>query len=474
MGRRLVGAVLGAGLGVAIGAAALRRRRASRPPRRDAPRVVVVGGGFAGLSAARALAGRDVRVTLVDRRNHHLFQPLLYQVATAALSPGDIAAPIRNVLARQANVEVLLAEVARIRVGAREVELADGARLGYDALVLATGASHSYFGHDAWAPVAPGLKTLEDALEIRRRILTAFERAERTDDPALRAALLTFVVVGGGPTGVELAGALAEIARHTLAADFRRIDPASSRVVLLEALPRVLPAYSEALSEAARRQLEGIGVEVRTGAQVTAIDGDGVEVGGASIPARTVLWGAGVAASPLGRTLGAPLDRSGRVEVRPDLSIPGHPEVFVAGDLARAVQDGAPVPGLAPAAIQAGRRAARNALLLVHGRPTNPFRYRDRGTLSTLGRAAAVGTVKGVEVTGLVAWLAWLGVHIAYLIGFRNRVAVLLEWGWSYATFKRGARLITETSEQRRLEHELRRPMPPDGPAGEAPAPART
>jgi NADH dehydrogenase len=457
-----------AGLGIAAaaaGAAALwQRRRRRRPPRADAPRIVIVGAGFAGLSAARALAGGDARVTVVDRRNHHLFQPLLYQVATAALSPGDIAAPIRHVLAHQANVEVILGEVRRIAPEARAVELADGPPLRYDALVLATGASHSYFGREDWAPVAPGLKTLEDALEIRRRILTAYERAERSDDPAARAALLTFVVVGGGPTGVELAGAIAEIARHTLAADFRHIEPPSTRVILLELLPRVLPAYSERLSEAARRQLEALGVEVRTGAEVTAIDAGGVEVRGVRIPARTVLWGAGVAASALGRTLGVPLDRSGRVEVGPDLAIPGHPEVFVAGDLARLVQDGKPVPGIAPAAIQAGRRAARNALRLTHGRPTLPFRFHDRGALSTIGRAAAVGTVKGVELTGLPAWLVWLGVHIAYLIGFRNRVAVLLEWAWSYATFKRGVRLITETSEQRRLENELRRPMPPDAP----------
>ena len=463
-----------------VAAAALRRAAARTRPPPGAPRVLVVGAGFAGLAAARALAGRPVQVTVVDRRNHHLFQPLLYQVATAALSPGDIAAPIRHVLRAQANAEVVLGEVARVDVERREVALRDGTRIGWDALVVATGAAHAYLGHDEWAPIAPGLKTLEDALEIRRRVLTAYERAERAPDPAAREALLTFVIVGAGPTGVELAGALAEIARHTLAGDFRHIAPPNARIVLLELAPRVLPAYSEGLSAAARRQLEAMGVEVRTGTRVTGIDPGGVDVDGGRIPARTILWGAGVAASALGRELGGRLDRSGRVEVRPDLSVPGHPEVFVAGDLARVVQDGAAVPGVAPAAIQMGRRAARNAVRVLRGRPTVPFRYRDRGTLSTLGRAAAVGTVRGIEVTGLVAWVIWLGVHIAYLIGFRNRVAVLLEWAWSYATFNRGARLITETSEQRRLEHELRRPMPPDvpeppgAPAGEpAPQPAR-
>jgi NADH dehydrogenase len=386
-------------------------------------------------------------------------------VATAAISPGDIAAPLRHVLRAQANAEVLLGDVARVDVAARALWLDDGSRLDYDALVLATGATHSYLGHDAWAPHAPGLKTLEDALEIRRRVLVAYECAERERDPAERRALLTFVIVGGGPTGVELAGALAEIARYTLAGDFRHIAPPSARVVLLELAPRVLPAYLESLSSAARRQLEALGVEVRTGARVTGVDAGGVQLGAERLTARTVLWAAGVAASPLGRDLGVRLDRSGRVEVRPDLSIPGHPEVFVAGDLARAVQDGAPVPGVAPAAIQGGRRAARNALRVLQRRPTIPFRYRDRGTLATVGRAAAVGTVRGVKLAGLPAWLAWLGVHITYLIGFRNRVAVLLEWAWSYATFKRGARLITETSEQRRLEQVLRQPPPPEVPA---------
>ncbi len=462
-----------ASVAAAVVAAAWRARVAARrsPAPAGAPRVVIVGAGFAGLAAARALAGRPVHVLVVDRRNHHLFQPLLYQVATAALSPGDIAAPIRHVLRAQRNTEVILGDVARVDAGARTLHLADGTRVPYDLLVVATGATHSYFGRADWAPLAPGLKTLEDALEIRRRIFTAFERAEREADPAARRALLTFVVVGAGPTGVELAGALAEIARYTLSADFRHISPESARVVLLELAPRVLPAYPERLSGAARRQLERIGVEVRTGAQVTGIDAAGVDVAGERIESRTVLWGAGVAASPLAGSLGAPLDRSGRVEVRPDLSIPGHPEVFVAGDLARFVQDGAAVPGVAPAAIQAGRHAARNALRRARGRRTLRFRYRDRGALATIGRAAAVGRVRGLELTGLAAWLAWLGVHIAFLIGFRNRVAVLLGWAWSYATFDRGARLITETAEQRRVEAQLHGPAPPDARVGEG-APA--
>jgi NADH dehydrogenase len=462
--------VLAVAAGAGVVAALARSRAEGQPPPARAPRVVIVGAGFAGLTAARALAGRAVRVTVVDRRNHHLFQPLLYQVATAALSAGDIAAPIRHVLRKQANAEVVLGGVARVDVEGRALWLDDGSRLGYEALVLATGATHSYLGHDEWAPLAPGLKTLEDALEIRRRVLTAYERAEREPDPEARRALLTFVIVGAGPTGVELAGALAEIARYTLAGDFRHISPPSARIVLVEAAPRVLPSYSASLSDAARRELEALGVEVRIGARVTGLGAGGVEVGGERVAARTVLWGAGVAASPLGRDLGAPLDDHGRVEVRPDLSLTGHPEVFVAGDLARVIQDGALVPGIAPAAMQGGRRAARNALRFLEGRPTIPFHYRDRGMLSTVGRAAAVGTVDGVELSGLPAWLAWLGVHITYLIGFRNRVAVLLEWAWSYATFKRGARLITETSEQRRFEHELRRPVPPDLPT---PAPAQ-
>jgi NADH:ubiquinone reductase (H+-translocating) len=458
-----------AGLSVGVAASALARRARQRAPARSVPprsaslpHVVIVGGGFGGLEAARALEGAPVRVTLVDRRNHHLFQPLLYQVATAALNPADISAPIRHVLRAQRNAEVVLAEVVAVEPGARRLRLADGA-IPYDFLVVATGATHSYFGNERWAPLAPGLKTVEDALEIRRRILLAFERAERETDPIARDALLTFVIVGAGPTGVELAGALSEIARHTLTRDFRHIAPESARVILVEALPTVLPAYPHRLQGAARRQLERLGVEVRTGAKVTRIDAEGVTVGDERIPARTVLWGAGVAASPLARTLGAPLDRAGRVEVLPDLTLPGHPEIAVVGDLAAVRQeDGAPVPGVAPAAMQEGRHAAENVVRTLAGRPRRPFRYRDKGSLATIGRAAAVARVGGLEFSGLAAWLAWLLVHVFFLIGFRNRVAVMLQWAWSYVTFSRGARLITDTAEQWRLVADRRAPAPPD------------
>jgi NADH dehydrogenase len=409
------------------------------------PRVAIVGGGFGGLRAARALARAPVRVTLVDRRNHHLFQPLLYQVATAALNPGDIASPIRHVLLRQLNCEVLLAEVVAVDAERKRLVLDDGA-LEFDFCILATGAAHSYFGHPEWAPLAPSLKTVEDALEIRRRILLSFERAEREPDPGRRGAWMRFVVVGGGPTGVELAGALAEISRHTLARDFRRIRPEDARVILVEASPRVLPLYPPELSRKAERQLERLGVEVRTGAAVSAITEDGVAIGGERLSARTVLWGAGVAASPLARSLGVPLDRSGRVLTEPDLTVPGHPEIYAIGDLAAVRRGDGFVPGLAPAAIQEGKHAARNVVRSLRGLPRAPFRYRDKGSLATIGRAAAVADIRGLRLSGVIAWLAWLLVHIFFLIGFRNRVAVLLQWSWSYLTWGRGARLITDTA----------------------------
>lgn len=405
-------------------------------------RVVILGGGFAGLEAARRLRGAPVRVTVVDRRNHHLFQPLLYQVATAGLNPADIASPIRKILRWQQNAEVLLAEATGVDPERRLVLLADG-ELSYDFLVVATGTTHSYFGRDDWAAFAPGLKTVEDALEIRRRILFAFEAAECEDDPGRRRAWMTFVVVGGGPTGVELAGALREISSFTLARDFRHIEPEAARILLVEALPRVLPSYPEDLSEKARRQLARMGVEVRTGARVTALDAQGVTLGEERITARTVLWGAGVSASPLGRALGAPLDRAGRVLVQPDLSVPGHPEVFVIGDLAHFEQDGQAVFGVAPAAIQAGRHVARAILADLEDRPRSAFRYRDKGTMATIGRARAVAMIGPVHLSGFLAWVAWLVIHLFFLIGFRNRLLVLLEWAWSYLTFERGARLIT-------------------------------
>ncbi len=476
-GTFVVLAVAGAVGGVGLGSRRRRARaRALAARTKGLPRVVVVGAGFGGLQAARALRRAPVQVTVVDRRNHHLFQPLLYQVATAALNPADISAPIRSILRSQENADVALGEVAGVDAGTRSLLLADGGAVTYDVLILATGATHSYFGRDDWAPLAPGLKTVEDALEIRRRVLTAFEWAEREPDPERRRALLTFVIVGGGPTGVELAGALSEIARHTLTADFRHIEPESARVVLIEAAPRVLPPYPERLSAAARRQLERLGVEVRTGSRVTGIDGEGVMAGGERIAARTVLWGAGVAASPLGRALGAPLDRAGRVKVRPDLSVPGNPEIFVVGDLAAVeLEEGSLVPGVAPAAIQEGRHAARNALRLLRGEPLRPFHYRDRGTLATVGRAAAVARIGRLQFSGLPAWLAWLFVHIYFLVGFRNRVAVVLQWAWSYLTFRRGARLITDTAEQWRFIADRRAPPPPDQPreppAAERPAP---
>jgi NADH:ubiquinone reductase (H+-translocating) len=407
------------------------------------PHVAILGGGFGGLAAARALARDPVRITLVDRRNHHVFQPLLYQVATAGLSAPDIAAPIRRILRRQRNVTVLLAEATAVEVEKRRVVLADG-QLPYDSLVVATGATHSYFGHEEWARHAPGLKSLEDALYIRRRMLLAFEKAEREEDPARRAEWLTFVVVGGGPTGVELAGTLVEIARHTLHQDFRHIDPRHARVVLVEGTDRVLPPYPPDLSAKARRQLERLGVEVLTGRLVTALDEGGVRFGEEALPARTVLWAAGVAASPLGRSLGASLDRAGRVKVEPTLALPGRDDAFVIGDLASLQQDGRPVPGVAPAAMQMGRHAARNIRRRLRGEPLEAFRYVDKGSLATIGRRAGVAHFGRLHLSGFVAWLAWLAVHIFFLIGFRNRFVVLLDWAVAYVTYQRNARLIFE------------------------------
>jgi NADH dehydrogenase len=405
--------------------------------------VVIVGGGFGGLHAARALAGRPVRVTLLDRRNHHLFQPLLYQVATAALNPSDIATPLRSILRGAANVAVFLAEVESVDLAGRRLIL-DEDRMDYDGLVLAVGAGNSYFGHDDWEPLAPSLKSLEDALEIRRRVLLAYEEAEREPDGAERRALLTFVVIGGGPTGVELAGALAEISRETIARDFRLIDPTKARVVLLEGGPGVLASFPAPLPGRAAAALARIGVEVRTGALVTRVTPDAVWVGGEQIRARTVLWAAGVAAAPLTGTLGVPLDRAGRVLVEPDLSVPGHPEAFAIGDMCALLDAGGrPLPGLAPVAIQQGQAAAENLLRRLRGEPTRPFRYRDRGTMATIGRAAAVAVVGRLRLSGLPAWLAWLFVHILFLIGFRNRFLVLFEWAWAYVSWQRGARLIT-------------------------------
>jgi NADH dehydrogenase len=401
-------------------------------------RVIIVGCGFGGLWAAQALARGPVEVTVVDRTNHHLFTPLLYQVATAGLSAPSVAGPIRHILADQRNTTVLFGEVRAVDLARRVVRLENGDELGYDYLIVAAGTTHSYFGHDEWAPFAPGLKTLEDALEIRRRVLLAFERAERESDPVRRGAWLTFVVVGGGATGVELAGTFAEIARHTLRGEFRRIDPHSARVMLVEGANRVLPPYPADLSAKAQLQLERLGVTVWPGRMVTAIDADGVSLGAERIACKTVIWAAGVAASPLGAALGATLDRAGRVKVEPDLSVPGHPEVFVAGDLASVDA----VPGIAPAAKQMGRHAAKNVLQLIAGRPSVKFRYRDYGQLATIGRNAAVAVIGRVKLSGFLAWLVWLVAHIYFLINFRNRVVVMLDWGWAYFTYQRYARII--------------------------------
>lgn len=408
------------------------------------PKVVIVGGGFGGLNAARALRRAPVRVTLVDRRNYHLFQPLLYQVATAALSPGEIASPIRGILRRQRNAEVVMGEVVGVDHARKAVRLSDGSQLSYDYLIVATGAVDQYFGHPEWSVEAPGLKSIDDATEIRRRFLLAFEAAEREDDVSQRGGLLTTVVIGGGSTGVEMAGAMAEVSRHTLMRDFRRIDPRSARILLLEGGDRILPAFAPELSAKAERALRARGVEVRTGSIVTRIERDAVFVGEERIPTRNVVWAAGVAASPLGGALGGELDRSGRVHVEADLSLPGHPEVFVIGDVAHALaRDGTAFPGLAPVAIQQGIAVGRNIRRSLAGEPRRPFRYRDKGTMSTIGRGDAIAEIAGLHLTGFIAWLAWIFVHLLFLIGFRNRIAVVFEWAWAYLTWQSGSRLIT-------------------------------
>jgi NADH dehydrogenase len=410
------------------------------------PHVVILGGGFGGIRAARGLRSAPVRVTLIDRTNHHVFQPLLYQVATAALAPSDIASPIRWMLRNQRNATVLMEEVIAVDADRRVVRLDGGGELAYDYLVVATGARHSYFGHGDWEEYAPGLKSLEDALEIRRRFLLAFELAEKTEDEEERRALQTFVLVGGGPTGVELAGVMPSIACDAMRKDFRRIDTRKTRVVLLEGGPRVLPSFPEPLSARARQDLEDLGVEVRTNALVTRVEPDAVWVGDERIATRTVVWAAGNAASPIGRSLGSRHDRAGRIEVNPDLSVPERAEVFVVGDLAIVTQEGKQVPAVAPAAMQMGSAAARNIRRDLRGETRVSFRYRNKGDLATIGRYKAIADFGKFHVTGRLAWWFWLFVHIMYLVGFRNRLSVLLQWAYAYLTYQRGVRLITRAS----------------------------
>lgn len=434
------------------------------------PRVVILGAGFAGLEAAKALARAPVKLTVVDRYNHHNFQPLLYQVATSVLSPGDITAPIRTVL-QAPNTTVLLAEASAIDAR-RKVVLTEAGELPYDFLVVATGATHSYFGHPEWAQHAPGLKTIDDALEIRRRVLLAFEAAERETDPERQREWMTFVIIGGGPTGVELAGALADLTHITLPQDFRRIDTTQTRILLLEGLPRVLTVYPEELSERARRDLEERGVEVRTGAMVTDVDAHGVQVGKVRIAARTVLWGAGVAASPLVRSLGAPLDKAGRVKVTPKLEVLGCEGVFVVGDVASLFQDGKPVPGVAPAAMQMGRHTAQNIRRQLEGQPLRPFRYNDRGSFAVVGRGAAVGVTlhERIRAKGWPAYLAWAGIHVFFLIGFRNRASVTLQWLYYFITRRRRVRLITGGPSEELLPASVTAPSLPEGSQVSTPA----
>ncbi len=415
------------------------------------PKVVIVGAGFGGLEAAKKLANEDVQVTVVDRTNYHLFQPLLYQVATAALSPADIAAPVRAILSKAKNVEVVLDEVRSIDPQAGKIQLTHG-ELSYDFLILATGARHSYFGHPEWEKLAPGLKSLEDAVEIRRRIFMAFEYAERVTDEAARKAAMTFVIIGGGPTGVEMAGAIAEIARYSLSRDFRHIDPSQARIVLVESEPLVLASFPDDLRLSAMKQLDDLGVEVRTGVHATNLTEAGVQAGNEFIPCRVKIWAAGNNASFVGKTLGVPIDRVGRVVVNDDLSIPGYSEIQVIGDLANfSHQGGKPLPGVSPVAMQEGRHAARNILAVVAGRKPQRFWYWDKGNMATIGRNKAVADLNYVHFSGLPAWLVWLFVHIFFLIGFRNRLAVVFQWAWAYLTFNKGARLITRNfqAEQR-------------------------
>jgi len=415
------------------------------PEKPSRPRVVIIGGGFGGISAAKALKRANAQVTVIDRTNHFTFQPLLYQVATAALAPSDITAPIRWILRRQKNTEVLMAEVRDIDTARRIVRIDDALReIPYDYLIVATGSRHAYFGHNEWEPYAPGLKTIEDATEIRRRFLLAFELAEKSDNEQDQQEYLTFVVVGGGPTGVELSGAFPFIAKKALAPDFRRIDPRKTRVLLIEAGPRILPTFPEDLASRATQDLKDLGVEVRVNSPVTGVRSDGVSIGAEKIHARTIFWAAGNNASPLGGLLGGPLDRAGRIQVNPDLSVPGHSEIFVIGDLAALVQDGRPVPGVGPAAIQEGTSAGKNIVRDLRRQPRKTFRYRNKGDLATIGRSRAIADLGWIRFSGRFAWFFWLFVHIMYLVGFRNRANVLLEWAYDYFTYQHGARLITD------------------------------
>lgn len=412
--------------------------------RKEEPHVVILGGGFAGLAAAKTLRNAAVRITLIDRSNHHLFQPLLYQVATAALAAPDVSTPIRKILRKQKNATVWMANVEHIDVENKRVHLHGDTCVEYDYLIVATGMTHQYFGHDEWAEHAPGLKTVGEALNIRGRILRAFEHAELESNAEARRAWTTFVVIGGGPTGVELAGALAEIAGRTLARDFRTFDPRTTRVVLVEAGPRVLPAFTEELSHKARLQLEALGIEVRTGSPVSDLGADFVDVGGERIPTRTVVWAAGLQASPLTRDLGAPLDRAGRILVEDDLSVPGHPDVFVVGDLISKTQGDRPLPGVAQLALQSGAHAARNVALSLHGRPSEPFVYLDKGSMATIGRNKAIAQIGRLQISGVLAWFLWLTVHLMFLVEIRRRFEVFLEWAWAYVTWHRGSRLIVD------------------------------